>query len=120
MQAATEFVFRLPEGLGTVVGDGGVRLPGGKRQRLVLARALLRRPGLLILNEATSALDFANEARIRAAIERLHGDLAVVIIGHRLPTLERVDRIVMLDHARVIAQGHCSEVRNVSGLIDRR
>jgi ATP-binding cassette subfamily C protein len=119
-QAAAEFVFQLPEGLDTVVGDGGVRLSGGERQRLALARALLRRPSLLILDEATSALDVANEARIRAAIEQLHGDLTVVIIGHRLPTLEHADRVVILDHGRVIAQGPWSEVRNVSGLIDRR
>ena len=119
-QAAAEFVFQLPEGLDTVVGDGGVRLSGGERQRLALARALLRRPSLLILDEATSALDVANEARIRTAIEQLHGDLTVVIIGHRLPTLEHADQVVILDHGRVVAQGPWSAVRNVSGLIDRR
>lgn len=110
-QAAAEFVFQLPAGLDTVVGDGGVRLSGGERQRLALARALLKRPSLLILDEATSALDVANEARIYSAIEQLHGDLTVVIIGHRLPPLEHVDQVVILDHGRVVAQGPWSTVR---------
>ena len=76
--------FDLPEGLETRVGDGGVRLSGGERQRLALARALLKQPSLLILDEATSALDRENEARVREAIEHLHGDLTLVVIGHRL------------------------------------
>jgi ATP-binding cassette subfamily C protein len=110
--AAADFVFQLPQGLDTVVGDAGVLLSGGERQRLALARALLTRPSLLILDEATSALDTENEARIRTAIENLHGDLTVVIIGHRLPTLEHADQVVILKDGVVTAQGTWTEVRS--------
>ncbi len=111
-RAAADFVFQLPLGLDTVVGDGGVRLSGGERQRIALARALLERPSLLILDEATSALDLANEARIRDAIEKLHGDLTVVLMGHRLPTLEHADQVIVLEAGRVAAQGSWENVRN--------
>ena len=111
-RAAADFAFRLPDGLNTVVGDGGVRLSGGERQRLVLARALLSRPSLLILDEATSALDLENEARVRQAVENLHGDLTVIVIGHRLPTLEHADQVVVLDAGRVAAQGSWEEIRS--------
>jgi len=110
-RAAADFVFDLPRGLETLVGDGGVRLSGGERQRLALARALLRRPSLLILDEATSALDRDNEARVRAAIEHLHGDLTLVLIGHRLATLEHADQVVVLEAGRVTAQGTWEQVR---------
>ncbi len=110
-RAAADFAFRLPDRLDTVVGDGGIRLSGGERQRLVLARALLSRPSLLILDEATSALDLENEARVRQAVENLHGDLTVIVIGHRLPTLEHADQVVVLDEGRVAAQGTWGEIR---------
>jgi ATP-binding cassette subfamily C protein len=105
LRAAADFVFALPQGLDTVVGDGGSLLSGGERQRLALARALLKRPSLLILDEATSALDMDNEARVRQAIESLHGDLTVVIIGHRLATLEHADQVLVLKDGRVEAHG---------------
>jgi ATP-binding cassette subfamily C protein len=109
-QAAAEFVFDLPNGLDTVVGDGGILLSGGERQRIALARALLKKPALLILDEATSALDRSNEQRIRQAIENLHGDLTVLIIGHRLPTLEHADHIVVMDKGRIKAQGSWQDI----------
>ena len=84
-KAAAEFVLSLPDGLDTVVGDSGLRLSGGERQRIALARAFLKRPCLLILDEATSALDTENEAKIRTAIERIHGDLALLTVDR--PTL---------------------------------
>ena len=114
-RAAAGFVFDLPEGLETRVGDGGVRLSGGERQRLALARALLTQPSLLILDEATSALDREHEARVRAAIEHLHGDLTLVVIGHRLATLEHAEQVVVLEAGRVAARGTWSEVRNHVG-----
>ena len=109
-QAAADFVFQLPQGLETVVGDSGIRLSGGERQRLAIARALLKRPSLLILDEATSALDLENEARVRQAIENLHGGLTVVIIGHRLPTLEHADQVVVMAHGRIARQGTWAEI----------
>lgn len=109
-QAAADFVFTLPKGMDTLVGDGGVLLSGGERQRIALARALLKKPALLILDEATSALDRSNELRIRQAIENLHGDLTVLIIGHRLPTLEHADHIIVMDKGRIKAQGSWHDV----------
>jgi len=108
--SAAEFVFKLPDGMDSVVGDAGIRLSGGERQRIALARALLRQPSLLILDEATSALDIENEARIRQAIENLHGELTVVIIGHRLPTLEHADQVVILEEGAIKAQGTWAKI----------
>jgi len=109
--SAAQFVQHLPQGLDTVVGDGGVRLSGGERQRIALARALLRHPSLLILDEATSALDLENEARVRDAIENLHGDLTVVIIGHRLPTLEHADQVIVLENGQVAKCGAWQDIQ---------
>jgi len=105
MAAAEEFVAGLPLGLDTVVGDRGVRLSGGEKQRLALARALLRRPAILILDEATSALDSENERRIQRAIEHLHGNLTILIITHRLSTIREVDLIYVLDHGAATETG---------------
>ncbi len=116
--AAADFVATLPQGLDTQVGDGGIRLSGGERQRLALARALLQQPSLLILDEATSALDRDNEQRIRQSLERLHGDLTVVVIGHRLPTLEHADQVLQFDQGRIVAQGSWQQVRHRNENID--
>lgn len=113
-QAAADFVLGLPQALDTVVGDGGVRLSGGERQRIAIARALLKRPSLLILDEATSALDMENESRVRQAIENLHGGLTVVIIGHRLPTLEHADQVVVLEQGRIARQGRWEDLQLAS------
>ncbi|MDB4947872.1 MAG: transporter ATP-binding protein [Gemmatimonadetes bacterium] len=103
--AALEFVEALPAGLDTVIGDRGVRLSGGERQRLALARALLRRPALLILDEATSALDPENERRILDAIAGLHGRTTILLITHRLATVRDADVIHVLDGGRVVESG---------------
>ena len=103
--AAEEFVSRLPQGLNTVVGDRGVRLSGGERQRLTLARALLRRPTLLLLDEATSSLDHENEQLIQQAIAKLHGAITIVIIAHRLSTVQSADQVIVLDQGRVVESG---------------
>jgi ATP-binding cassette subfamily C protein len=110
-RAAADFVFDLPKGLETRVGDGGVRLSGGERQRLALARALLKQPSLLILDEATSALDRDNEERVRAAIEQLHGDLTLVVIGHRLATLEHADQVVVMAEGQIVQKGPWAKIR---------
>jgi len=103
--AAEEFVRALPEGLATVVGDRGVRFSGGERQRLALARALLRRPALLILDEATSALDTENERRIRAAIQALRGRVTILLITHRLSSVRDADAIHVMEAGRLVESG---------------
>ena len=103
--AADDFVRALPNGLETVLGDRGVLVSGGERQRLSLARALLRRPRILILDEATSSLDSENERRIQDAIDRLHEQITIVVITHRLSTIRNADRIHVLDHGRIVESG---------------
>lgn len=105
LAAADDFVARLPDGMETVLGDRGVLLSGGERQRLALARALLREPSLIILDEATSNLDSENERRIQLAIEALHGDMTIVAITHRLSTIRNADQIYVLENGRVIERG---------------
>ncbi|WP_199618177.1 ABC transporter ATP-binding protein [Paenibacillus alkalitolerans] len=102
--ASDEFVKMLPEGLDTVVGDRGVRLSGGERQRLVLARAILRKPSILVLDEATSALDNENEAKIQNAIDRLKGKLTIIVIAHRLSTIRNADQVIVLEQGEVVKQ----------------
>ncbi|TQS01513.1 ABC transporter ATP-binding protein [Paenibacillus ottowii] len=104
--AADHFVSRLPEGLDTVIGDRGIRLSGGERQRLVLARAILHHPPVLILDEATSALDGEHEAAIQAALERMKGQMTLIVIAHRLSTIRHADQIVVLDQGEIIQQGN--------------
>jgi ATP-binding cassette, subfamily C, bacterial len=103
--AAAEFVLELPQGLDTTVGDRGMLLSHGQRQRIALARALLRKPGLLILDEATNSLDFENEKRILDAIERLHGQTTVLIIAHRVSAIQRADMIHVIENGHVAESG---------------
>ncbi len=102
---ADELVSQLPQKMDTVLGERGIRLSGGERQRIALARALLRKPSLLILDEATSALDSENERKIQEAISRLHGEVTIVIIAHRHSTLKNSDQIIVLDAGRVVETG---------------
>ncbi len=110
LAAADEFIANRPQGLETVVGDQEIPFSGGERQRLALARALLRRPSLLLLDEATSALDNENEQRIQQAIEELHGELSIVVIAHRLSTIRHADQIVVIDNGRVVESGCWDEL----------
>ncbi|MBI4611277.1 MAG: ABC transporter ATP-binding protein [Candidatus Rokubacteria bacterium] len=105
LAAAEEFVARLPKGLDTMVGDRGVLLSGGERQRLALARALLRKPCLLILDEAVSALDSENERRIRQAMGNLRGRLTLVVISHRLSAVREADIIYVIEDGRLAESG---------------
>jgi len=102
LAAADEFVSKLPQGIDTVVGERGMRLSAGERQRLALARALIRKPTLLILDEATNALDAENEAKILKALQELRGKITILIISHRASTVRSADRIYILDRGRVV------------------
>lgn len=106
-----DFIMGLPDGFKTYTGDNGVMLSGGQRQRIALARALAGRPSLLILDEATSALDSASEKLIQESIRDLHGNVTVFIIAHRLSTIENADRLLVLDHGKIIEEGTPAELR---------
>jgi ATP-binding cassette, subfamily B, bacterial PglK len=99
------FVDSLPDGLDTVVGEQGVRLSGGERQRIAIARALYRDPALVVFDEATSALDPGTEREIADAIDALRGDRTIVVVAHRLSTVQRCDRVILLHDGRVEADG---------------
>jgi subfamily B ATP-binding cassette protein MsbA len=102
---AWEFIERLPDGLDTMIGDRGVMLSGGQRQRLAIARALLRNPPILILDEATSSLDTESERLVQDAINRLVQDRTVLVVAHRLSTIRHADHILVLDKGSIIEQG---------------
>ena len=106
VRAGAKFVLALPDGLETMVGDGGVRLSGGERQRVALARALVGAPALVILDEATSALDPEHELEIRRTMRALRGQVTLVFISHRESMREDADQVVMLDHGRIVPAPH--------------
>ncbi|SFL10869.1 ATP-binding cassette, subfamily C [Paenibacillus sp. 1_12] len=103
--ASAEFVRRLPQKLDTLIGDRGVRLSGGERQRLVLARAILRQPSILVLDEATSSLDSENEEKIQEALDRLKGKMTIIVIAHRLSTIRNADQVIVLDKGKIVQKG---------------
>ena len=110
---ATEFIDRLPDGLASQLGERGVRLSGGQRQRLAIARAILADRPILLLDEATSALDAESERIVQRAFERLMSGRTVLMIAHRLATVRHADRIVVMEHGRVVAAGtHDALVRD--------
>lgn len=106
LACADEFVSKLPKGIDTVIGDRGIKLSGGERQRIVLARALLRNPSILILDEATSSLDMENEFKIQKAIEGLQGKLTLIVIAHRLSTIKAADNILSIENGQLKKQGN--------------
>ena len=116
---AHDLIMEMPEGYNTVVGDRGVRLSGGQRQRIALARALLRKPELLILDEATSSLDSQSETLIQEAIGKIAHQTTVVIIAHRLSTIANADWIYVLEEGRVVEQGTYGELIDLKSSFKR-
>jgi len=116
---AEEFISKLPEGYDTPVGDRGVRLSGGQVQRIALARAILRKPDLLILDEATSSLDTYSERLIQEAIERISKETTVIVIAHRLSTIVNADYVYLLKEGRVVEEGKYSELVKINGHFNR-
>ena len=116
---AHEFISALPEGYRTFLGERGVRLSGGQRQRISIARAMLKNPPLLLLDEATSALDAESERMVQAALESAMKDRTTLVIAHRLATVQRADRIVVMEAGQIVEVGTHAQLNEAGGLYAR-
>ena len=116
---ADEFILRLPEGYDTFLGERGVRLSGGQRQRIAIARAMLKNSPLLLLDEATSALDAESERMVQAALESAMKGRTTLVVAHRLATVQQADRILVLDHGKLVEQGTHQELVAKGGVYAR-
>jgi ATP-binding cassette subfamily B protein len=116
---ADEFLRVLPEGYDTFLGERGMRLSGGQRQRIAIARAILKNPPILLLDEATSSLDAASELLVQQALEKLMRQRTTIIIAHRLATVQKADRIVVINHGRIVASGSHTQLKTSSPLYAR-
>ena len=113
---AHEFVIELPDGYQTVVGEKGINLSGGQRQRLAIARAILKNPRVLLLDEATSSLDTESERLVQEALERLMAGRTTFVVAHRLTTIQRADRILVLNKGRLVEEGTHASLMEKKGL----
>jgi subfamily B ATP-binding cassette protein MsbA len=112
---ADEFICQLPEGYDTRVGENGVLLSGGQRQRIAIARAIIKDAPILILDEATSALDSESEFYIQKALEQVMRNRTTIVIAHRLSTIKNVDKIIVMQHGRIVEQGSHQELLELNG-----
>jgi ATP-binding cassette subfamily B protein len=114
-----EFIMRLPDGYGTTVGERGLKLSGGEKQRVAIARTLLKQPAILVFDEATSALDSKTERMIQAELEAIARDRTTLVIAHRLSTIVNADQILVLDHGRIIERGTYAQLLAAEGVFAR-
>ena len=114
-----EFVEKMPEGYATLIGENGARLSGGERQRISIARALLKDAPIVLLDEATASLDVENETKVQGALSRLLAGKTVLVIAHRMRTIENADKVVVLKDGHVAEMGSPSELRARPGGIYR-